>query len=77
VTRIIAGVCLQALCILTGYMSVRMLYSACWLGILVLSAPLFVASVFVLMKSGAPLWLRVILSVWPLIVPLTKWDLWG
>ena len=75
-TKIIVGVCLQGLCILTGYMSVWILYSGCWLGILLISMPLFVASIFVLMKSGAPLWARLILSFWPLIFPLTKWDVW-
>jgi hypothetical protein len=75
-TRIMVGVCLQGLCVLTGYLSVWMLYSACWLGILFLSTPLFLAGIFVLMKSAAPLWIRVILSFWPLIFPLTKWELW-
>jgi len=75
VTRIIAGVCLQGLCVLTGYLSVWILYSGSWLGILLLSAPLFLASVFVLMKADTPLWARVLLCLWPLI-PLTKWELW-
>jgi hypothetical protein len=52
-----------------------MLYSASWLGILLISTPLFLGSVFVLMKSGGPWWARVILCVWPLIFPLIKWEL--
>jgi hypothetical protein len=76
VKRIVVGVGLQGLAILIGYVSVWMLYSAGWLGIMVVSTPLFLASVFVLMTSRAPLWGRLLLSFWPLIIPLTQWDIY-
>jgi hypothetical protein len=76
VKRIVVGVGLQGFSILFGYLSIWLLYSGGWVGILVLSTPLFLASVIVLMTSRAPLWARLLLSLWPLIIPLTQWDIY-
>jgi hypothetical protein len=68
--QLIIGLALQAAAFLTWWSSARILYMAGWLGVLLVSLPLFVASPFFLMRSGLPLPFRLLLSFWILFFPL-------
>ena len=66
---VLIGIGLQVASLVTGYLSTRYLYYAGWLGVLIVSVPLFVASLFVLLRAPAPLALRLLLSFWILSIP--------
>ena len=62
--RLLIGVGLQICAFLVGVASGWLLYSAGWLGVLLISAPMFIASPFFLMRSAAPLPVRLLMSFW-------------
>jgi len=67
--RLLIGVGLQICAFLVGVASGWLLYSAGWLGVLLISAPMFIASPFFLMRSAAPLPVRLLMSFWILFIP--------
>lgn len=69
VTALVVGLALQAGSLLAAWASVRLLWAASWLGILVVSVPMFAASPFFLMNSGLPLPARLALSFWIVLIP--------
>jgi hypothetical protein len=76
---IVIGIALQVASFATGYLNIRFLYAMGWFGCLVISVPLFLASLFYIMRAPAPLWLRLLLSFWLLGIPLsiaaqTAWE---
>src|SRR5438128_2498252 len=68
--RLILGLSLQAASLALYYAFDELLYSGAWLAILVIAIPLFVVSVIVLMNSGGKRVFRILLSFWPLTIPL-------
>lgn len=76
---ILIGIGLQLAAIITGYLSLRLLYAMGWFGCLVISVPLFLASPFFILRAPGPLWLRLLFSFWILGIPLsiaaqTAWE---
>ena len=69
-SRLITGLALQALSLFVVYASAQWLYAIGWLAVLVIAIPLFLVSIYLLMTTGASLPLRLLLSFWPLTIPL-------
>jgi hypothetical protein len=68
--RVISGLSLQAVALLVVYVAVVWLYSLGWFAMELIAFPLYVWSIFRLMKSGARVPLRLLLSFWPLLIPV-------
>lgn len=68
--NLLIGLALQAAALVAAWASVRLLYFMSWAGVLLISTPLMIASVFYLMRSGLPLPLRILLSFWIGLFPL-------
>jgi hypothetical protein len=68
--RLISGLSLQALALLVVYVAVAWLYSMGWFAMELIAFPLYVWSIFRLMKSGGRLPVRLLLSFWPLLIPV-------
>ena len=66
----LVGLGLQLGAFLVAYLSLRYLYAIGWLPVLVVSVPMFLASVFVLLSAPVSLALRGLLSGWVLVFPL-------
>src|SRR5262245_57306575 len=65
---LIIGIALQVGAFLISMLSAKLLYYAGWLGWFI-SVPMFVASPFFLMRSAAPLPVRLLTSFWILAIP--------
>ena len=69
---IFIGIGLQLAAFITAYLSLRFLYSMGWFGCLVISVPLFIASLFFILRAEGPIWVRLLLTFWILGIPLSS-----